>query len=407
MNDNSSLIVLLLLLTVVWGCQPTEPGDSVGLFENPAVPGSKYPRLYSTGGAMYMSWLSVEAEDQQAALNYAVYSGDRWSKTQTVAQDSGWFINWADFPSVIADEGGPAAAHWLNKKAGGTYAYDINISFPGSEDSWKPALAPHTDSTATEHGFVSMIPWNGDAILAIWLDGRRSENRTEDDYFNLDYAMTLRGALISNRGKIKQRFLIDDSVCDCCQTSLVKTPEGAMVAYRNRTGNEIRDIAVSRFNGKKWTTPQTIHNDGWKIGGCPVNGPALASHQSLTALAWHTGANDKPMVKAVISTDGGLSFQGPKVISTQISQGRVDVDIYGDNAYISWLEQAASGKQAALNIRTLNAQLQLSDVVNIDSLPASRQTGFPQLEILGNQLMMAWTDISSDSTSIITVKKKL
>ena len=68
---------------------------------------------------------------------------------------------------------------------------------------------------------------------------------------------------------------LDARVCDCCQTAAVATQRGLLVAYRDRGPDEVRDISVVRFESGRWTEPHPLHSDGWKIAGCPVNGPAM------------------------------------------------------------------------------------------------------------------------------------
>ena len=54
--------------------------------------------------------------------------------------------------------------------------------------------------------------------------------------------MTLRSALISTDGVLLEDHLVDDLVCDCCQTDVAETAHGPIGVYRNRTRQEIRDI---------------------------------------------------------------------------------------------------------------------------------------------------------------------
>ena len=395
------LLGLLLTGLLLTGCTNDDP--SISEFKNPATNQSQYPYLFTADSTLYMSWLSTTQNG--SVLNFSSYSSGSWSDVQQVNHDSNRFINWADFPSIIANKSGPMAVHWLQKKPGGPYAYDVNISFQRGENKWSNAFMPHTDSTATEHGFVSMIPWDQDTILAVWLDGRQSAHRSEQEYYDLDYAMTLRGALISTSGQVQNKFLIDDSVCDCCPTSLIKTTDGAIVAYRNRTDNEIRDIYTSRFNGNEWSEGQAVNDDGWEIGACPVNGPKLAAQDSIIAITWHTAANNRPLVKAALSVDNGNSFEQVHTVSDGPSAGRVDVAFHKEKAYISWMEKA--GKKAALHYRSIDKSHQLSKATLVDSISISRKSGFPQLEILGDQLIMAWTDLSHSPVRIKTVRQDL
>ncbi|PAU93881.1 hypothetical protein CK503_09415 [Aliifodinibius salipaludis] len=400
--NNSKLFLIIVLTVIFMGCNSSP--ETTMQFSNPAAQNSIYPYLHSTGEQLYMSWITNNS-DQTHSLNYASYSNDEWSAQETIATDSTWFVNWADFPSIIADDGGPIAAHWLNKKPGGPYAYDVNISTADESGNWGKEIIPHNDDTPTEHGFASMVPWDDNSFLVVWLDGRQTDGRSDEDYYNLDYAMTLRGALIDRDGNIQQRFLIDDSVCDCCPTSLVKTSDGAVVAYRNRTDNEIRDIYTSRFNGEEWTNPQAVYDDGWEIGACPVNGPMLAAQDSLVTIAWHTGANDSPTAKYAYSGDSGMTFSKPVTLNDTTSLGRVGAEMSKGVSYLSWLEK---GKDTALlKVASFDGDKQLNQSKTVAELNESRRTGFPQMERMGNDLIFAWTQSDSMGTKIVTKKWSL
>lgn len=397
-------LLLLIAVSILFGC--TNSAKDTESFTNPADKQSKYPYLFTAGDELYMSWIS--ADDSVNALKYARYAGGQWGAPQTIARDSTWFVNWADFPSLIADANGPLAAHWLNKKPGGTYAYDVNVSTMSQSGTWSNPLIPHTDSTATEHGFVSMIPWDNNTILAVWLDGRRSANRSPDEYYDISKAMTLRGALISMDGEIEQQFLIDESVCDCCQTSLVKTDKGAIVAYRNRTDNEIRDIYLSRFDGSSWSNPTAVHHDGWKIGACPVNGPKLAAADSTVLLAWHTGANQKPAAKAAVSMDYGKNFSKPIQLNEHESLGRVDAALHNGKGYVSWMEQSSNNKKMGdLRLASFAVRDTTYQSKTIDQLNSARKTGFPQMEVIADHLIFAWTAVDSSTSKIKTLRARL
>ena len=399
MKTRKNILYIVVFSAILIGC--ANNAKDIESFNNPTAQSAKYPYLHAAGETLYMSWIS--SSDSTNTLEYARYADNSWSDPDVIARDSGWFVNWADFPSIIATESGPLAAHWLNKKPGGTYAYDVNIATMGSNTEWAPPLIPHEDGTATEHGFVSMIPWDGNTILAVWLDGRRSANRAPDEYYDLSKAMTLRGALISRDGEIEQSFLIDESVCDCCQTSLVKTDSGAMVAYRNRTDQEIRDIYLSRFDGATWSSPKVVHNDSWKIGACPVNGPKLAAADSTVLVTWHTGANDDPRAKAAISTNGGNSFEKPIQLNSKESLGRVDAAIYDGTGYVSWMAQDSTQKEVAnLQLTSFGIQDNGIQTRTVAQLNSSRKTGFPQMELVGSDLFFAWTTVDSSGTSITT-----
>jgi hypothetical protein len=82
------------------------------------------------------------------------------------------FANWADFPSVVAGGDGVLLAHWL-RRGKSRHAYDIVLARSADDgQSWTQLGTPHRDGTATEHGFVSIVPEPDGAFALFWLDGR-------------------------------------------------------------------------------------------------------------------------------------------------------------------------------------------------------------------------------------------
>ena len=120
---------------------------------------SREPELNAThDGQIILSWVE-KIGDKRYALRTATRDAKGWGESRTVAEGENWFVNWADFPSVIALKDGSLAAHWLVKSGSGTYAYNVNISrSKDGGNTWSKPIVPHRDNTQTEHGFVSLIP---------------------------------------------------------------------------------------------------------------------------------------------------------------------------------------------------------------------------------------------------------
>lgn len=392
----AALSLLLLALTII-GCT-AESDDAPASLDNPVSENSSLPRLYTDdSGQVFMSW--VEETGDLATLKYASYSKGSWTSPETIASDSTWFVNWADYPSVIAEAGKPLAAHWLQKVPGNTYSYNIELaSFQG--DSWSEPMLLHEDGTATEHGFVSMTQAGDGKILATWLDGRNTANRAQDEYADMDKAMTLRAAIVDTEGPaINEKFELDTSVCDCCNTASSRISDGYIVLYRDRTEEEIRDIYYTRYTNGSWSAPQPVHNDGWNIAGCPVNGPAVDAHKNTVAAMWFTGANDKAVVKMALSNDDGATFNEPIIVDEASPSGRVDLNISGNKIWTSWVGEVDGNAHILFRSYTMQG-----DQLTSYSIPftKSRSAGFPQITSHEDGLLIAYTDISEDLPKVKT-----
>ena len=273
---NHFVVILLFVLPFTSGCSEIRQQPVTDfVMNNPAEAGSKYPNLSKdNSGTIHMSWL-LGIEEDISALRYSSFKNNRWTEVKTVRVAEDFFVNWADFASVTGYNGEVIAAHWLKEFESDVLATHVQVGFPGEDNRWRESVTPHEDRSMTEHGFVSMLPLNQNKVLSIWLDGRKTEGRAHDEYSDVNQGMTLRSAEISSNGEVTRRNEIDQLVCDCCQTDMVAVDGGALAVYRNRTENEIRDIAISRYDLEtgSWSEPRIVAEDGWQINGCPVNGP--------------------------------------------------------------------------------------------------------------------------------------
>ncbi|HEX4899489.1 MAG TPA: sialidase family protein [Pyrinomonadaceae bacterium] len=366
---------------------------------SPAGADSREPELSATtDGRMILSWVE-KVGSKRYALRFATRDAGNWSTARTVAEGDNWFVNWADFPSVIALTDGSLAAHWLVKSGTGTYAYDVNIArSKDGGNTWGKAIIPHTDQTQTEHGFVSLLPLADGRVGAVWLDGRNLKDvkGEGDEHMPLPVSMTLRYAAIDVAGKLSDEAQLDERVCECCQTSAALTSEGAIAVYRDRSDKEVRDIYyVSRQQGN-WTTPRPVHADNWEISGCPVNGPAVAADGRRVAVAWFTGAKDSPRVKIAFSADAGASFAGPIDVDDGETLGRVDVLLLPDgSALVCWLSGTVEG--GAVKVRRVSPDGMLGAPAVVAKTDISRSSGFPRMARLGDEVHVAWTEFGKPS----------
>jgi len=354
--------------------------------ESPSAPGSAEPNLtLGRDGTLYLSWIETSGEDH--LLRFSSWQGDAWAPARTIAAGQDWFVNWADFPSVAASGDGTLAAHWLVRNGPGTFAYSVQLAISrDGGNEWSDPVAPHRDETETEHGFVSIVPLPDGTFEVVWLDGR--EMQVIGDAAHGTGLMTLRSARLDENGDVTEEKLIDSRVCDCCSTDAVLAADGSVVvAYRDRSESEIRDISASRLEAEGWTAEKPVHQDGWKIAGCPVNGPAMAAAGDRLVVAWFTAPAEKGVVNVAFSGDGGRTFGEPLRMDGGKAIGRVDVVLLeGGTAVVSWLERGA------LQLRWVDASGPLSAPLTAAPADESRAGGFPQLALLGDSLFLAWTE---------------
>ncbi|MFQ6675952.1 MAG: sialidase family protein [Fidelibacterota bacterium] len=386
-------------LAVLFSC--SGPSVTVEDLPSPGGPGSRYPNWYATREmTLIMSWLEP-GEGDTFSLQMAEWSGDDWEQTKTVSSGDNFFINWADFPSIYQSRGDTLLAHWLVRSAGGTYEYDIHLS--RSEDrgvTWSAPIRPHRDNRKTEHGFVSFFRFPSSEAGMVWLDGR---NMVLDAGENvLSGSMSLYTTTLGPGGRVGGEVLLDDRVCECCATSSAVEGSTVVVAYRDRSEDEVRDIQVVRYLSGSWRGPVTVNKDRWTIPGCPVNGPAVVMREGKVAVAWFTAPDGSGRVNLALSSDTAASFHESVRVDGGNPLGRVDVEWLPDgDLVVSWIELI--GEEAAVVVRRVSDDGARGPMTPIGSIRSGRESGFPRLSLLGDDLYLAWT--APGSPSGLTIKK--
>lgn len=377
------LLLFLLPLALACGPTPRQPPGPDGVAspavlraaEPPAQPRALAPELMRQGDTVHLSWLLPDGDVHH--LRHAAWDGASWSAPQTLATASDVFANWADRPSV-AFVGGQRWAHWLRKLGDDTYAYGIHLLKSDDGVTWGESGLLHDDASPTEHGFVSYAA-DGDTLHAFWLDGRAMADGNP---------MQLRTTTLHPNGPAASQ-LLDDQVCECCDTDAAVTDGGPIVVYRDRSDDEVRDIYIVRATVDGWGKPTRVHEDGWVIQGCPVNGPAVDAQGSQVAVAWFTAADARPMVRVAFSDDGGASFAPPHTVDAQNPIGRVDlVMLTGGDAVVSWMGRSDAGTE--IRRQQLGADGPRGPIHVVTTTTAGRSAGVPRMERLGDQLLFVW-----------------
>ena len=390
-------VFVLLSLTLMFSCAKKEfivENIPFQFGENNAE-----PNLVAKDGSLTLSWIS-SVRGKEATLYYSQFANGNWNSPTKITSGSDWFVNWADFPANAINNNLILTSH-LKKSATGTYTYDVILNLQTlSGETIREDFLLNTDGMKAEHGFVSMIPNKKDGFFITWLDGRNTVEKTEEGHHK---AMTIRFAEISSTGNVINESELDSSTCDCCQTSITLTEDGPVVVYRDRSKKEIRDIYITRNINGVWLEPKAVHNDGWKINGCPVNGPKVVSNLTNMAVAWFTLVDENPLVNVIFSTSNGESFNAPIKINDNDALGRVDVAFLNEKeVVISFMETDDNGTY--LRCKKVSIDGKVSKAVTISEINVGRSTGVPQLEVVGNEVFVVWTISVDGKNQLKSVK---
>ena len=388
------------------GTTSPEWRPSLAPLTTPSGANSAQPQMTVSPRGILLSW--IEQTGPRARLKFAERTASGWSTAVTVAAGDDWFVNWADVPSVLRLDNGTLAAHWLQKSGPETYAYDVRLAYSKDEgQTWSPSFTPHHDGTKREHGFASLVQMPDAGLGLIWLDGRAMGSaQGHDAHGASEGAMSVRFGTFDPAWKQTSEMPVDLRVCECCPTTAAMTSDGPIVAYRNRTEDEVRDIYVSRLDNGKWTEPKPVHEDNWKIAACPVNGPMLSARGRNVVLTWFTVKDDVGHAYAAFSSDAGRTFGAPIRLDAVSALGRVDVALLPDGSGLAtWIEFA--DQTSSFSMRRVEPSGRTSPITAVTALSGARASGYPRIAADRDEVVFAWTENQASGSVVRTAAAKL
>lgn len=405
----ASSLALALLLGVTARVQAAQlSAFEVTSLSLPAAGDSAQPDLVSSAdGSLYLSWVVKLGKVHRLRFSRVESAGDdrvggdkvQWLPAQTVAQGDDWFVNWADTPHLVVFSDGTLWAHWLRKN--GSALYDYGVALVRSADqgrTWSNPIRLEPEGARLDYGFVSLWEQGSGSLGIAWLDSRQKQASNDNHGEHHEHAggsMMLRAANFDKEGKRTAEWALDSDTCDCCPTSAAMTADGAVLAYRGRTKDEIRDIQLVRFDGTNWARPITVHADRWKFAGCPVNGPSVVARGDDVWVAWYTEGEGHPSVRLAHSSDAGRHFGTPQNVAEGSAQlGRVDMAMDANNLWITWMVESRQGNAQQLMLARFDASTgKLEQRGSIADLSArGHASGLPKIQLRDGEAWLVWTD---------------
>ena len=409
------LVTVAVLVSLTAGCaaerkeaasagqqpkQASQEANPIEALPSPAGAGAAEPFLYATRDSVLLSWLEPVPSTDRVALRFARYGGGQWSTPRTIVERNDLFVNWADFPSIVEDSKGTLFAHWLQKSGKGTYSYDVQMaaSTDGGATWGKPFLL-NRDGKQAEHGFVTLAALPEGGVGATWLDGRNMTGGGDHAGHDMGGDMGIRYATVSANGTIAEDVELDDRTCECCTTGMTMTSSGPVIVYRDRSPEEVRDIAYVTKTANGWTKPARVNADDWKINACPVNGPQADAIGNRVVTAWFTAAQDKGRAYVAFSDDGGVTFAKAVQIDDGKPIGRLDVLLLDEaTALVTWLEQTQAGGE--IRARRVTRAGKAEPAMKIADSSTARAAGFARTARSERDVYFAWTEQNANSKRV-------
>lgn len=362
----------------------------------PSGPAAITPSLAWSGGALHTLWQEPEGAGGEVwRVLYAQRREGAWSTPVELARGADVLANWADFPGMAVAPDGALVAHWMRSTAD-AYEPVWSRSTDGGA-TWTALPSPFPAGLPGERGFVSYAA-EAEGLRVFWLDGRDAGG---DHHGHGAGATALRTATLTG-AVFSAEQVVDARVCDCCATDAVVAGGATRVVYRDRDEAERRDISVANLANQTWTAGGPLGAEGWRIEGCPVNGPAADARGADAVAAWFTGAGDDQAIRAAFSAAGGSFGEAVAVARAEVGArpiGRVDALLDADGtALVLWL--SAEGEDGRVRLRRVARDGRLSPVVDLGASSTARAAGFPRLGWDGDRVVAAWTAPGGGNTAL-------
>ena len=305
---------------------------------SPAGDASAQPQLTASDGGVILSWL--ENASSQTALKFSERTAAGWSEPRLVAFGDDFFANFADVPSVVRLADRTLVAHWLQMNGASASGYDLRLARSSDDGrTWSAPFSPHHDGTKTQHGFASLFDTGG-GLGVVWLDGRAMKpGAGPDDEGTGD--MGLRSARFDRDGSSCRSWRSICASASAAPPASAVTIDGPIVAYRNRSADEVRDIYVSRFTGEGGRCRRRCTT----TAGRSTAARSTARRSARGRAASRSPGSPRRTTTGTRSSRSRRTRGAPSARrcawTTRGSLGRVDVEQLADgSAVVGWIELA-------------------------------------------------------------------
>jgi hypothetical protein len=301
------------------------------------------------------------------------------------------------------------------------------IMFARSTDGLRTFAAPHvvpgTDAEGSR-GWQSVAVDSAGRVVVLWLDHRYAAHMPMShsrDSSKKTADTTVPKMSPSARAQLSKLYVgtLDGSggsmvwsgVCYCCKTSLIAAGSSVYAAWRHVFQGGFRDIAFTelRDGGRSFSSVVRVSADGWKIDGCPENGPALAADASRRIhVVWPTppdGKTDTPLGLFYANTSNATTFSPRAQIPTNGPAAHAQIVIGLDGQpIVAWDEIVAGARRIAL--AGVRGDGSSASFVPIASPTKSADQGWPALASTTGGTVLAWVNKSGVGNSIDVVRLK-
>jgi thiol-disulfide isomerase/thioredoxin len=300
--------------------------------------------LFTKDGALWLAWAGGGAISIARSTNLGVSFEPRTE----IAQHGAFLDTGPDArPQLINDKQNNliVAYGFFRDK---NWNAQVNVS--RSTDNGKSFSTPAPISAdPTSQRFPSLLTDPQGQIFASWIDKRLVAQANKSGKKQLGgsiaYAWSTDGAKTFSQESIAQ-----NSSCECCRIASALSPDGLpVILYRAIFEGSVRDHATQTFTAPTQPGPtRRVAVDAWATDSCPHHGPALAvSAAGVQHVTWFTQGSARTGSFYARSTDQGKTYSNPVTIGNpEAMPGRPYLLSTSSALWLTWKE--FDGKRTAV-----------------------------------------------------------
>ncbi len=374
------------------------------------------PSLSVLGRTVAVVWTTTK---DGAANVHVAMSGDggaTFSEPRRVNDQDGDASANNEQPPRVVMSGSAASARnvtvfWSKRNEGPQRMRRDAIRMTRSTDggrTFSPARFAHNPEFSGARGWESLAAGPGEAVHAVWLDGRDAERKMAEAAAHSGMAhkgqppQDIYHSTIGSDGRLNES-VIATGVCFCCKTAVAVDARGAVyAAWRHIFPGSMRDIAFAKSTdgGKHFTALVRVSEDKWELNGCPEDGPTLAVDQAgVIHIAWATLVQEGEPYKALFyatSRDGkAFSARARLPVAAAVTPGHPQLTLIPDGgAAIVWDEVVDGLRRVSFTRVSRAGVFQPPQILSGDESASNPVIVRPE-----GGLLVAWTSRSSSAKS--------
>jgi BNR repeat-like domain len=259
----------------------------------------------TSAGEIMLSWTEKDAKEMTSfCLSFSKDGGKTFSEKKTVFIGPGIGNNRmfrarvlskkdGSFVAVFANRGELASSATQGGHGSGRASSLVYCISKDKGNTWTIPVSVDADpKQGIMRGFFDAIVMANDEIAVAYLKDVANSTKHEERDLRM---------VITKNGVFQPEKVVDAVVCDCCPVNLLLSDNGDLSVIYRDNNDDIRDMAkiTSKDNAVTFGKSQIVHNDDWKIQGCPHSGAVSSTAGKNTLYAWYSGAEKESGIRLV------------------------------------------------------------------------------------------------------------